>query len=102
MELVAAGAGVILRIWLFTMKGLESVPLRWKNWSETEHVEFRAFRHQIVPGHVGSCYILLRLLQTVALTHHCRARVNTAQLGALLRTSTLGFSGHSATIRFFF
>lgn len=42
---MAAGAGVILRIGLFTMKRLESVPLRGKNWSQAEHLESGALRH---------------------------------------------------------
>lgn len=73
---MAAGTGVILMIGLFGMRRVESVPLRGKNRSQAEHVEFR---HQVFPGHAGYCYILVSLPQTIALTHHCRAKVNTAQ-----------------------
>lgn len=42
---MAVEAGIILRIGLFTMKRLESVPLREKNWSQAEHFESGALRH---------------------------------------------------------
>ena len=58
------------------MRRLENVPLKGKNQSQAEHVEFR---HQVFPGHAGYCYILVSLPKTIALTHHYRVMVNTAQ-----------------------
>lgn len=51
---MAAGTGVVLRIGLFGMRRPESVPLRGKNWRQTERVEFR---HEVFPGRVGFCCI---------------------------------------------